>query len=1180
MKRSLIRRLLLLNLPKLDLKMKLTTLLVIVSLFRIQANTYSQNTRISLDLQSVKVMTVLEKIESLSEFKFLGNENVLHDFRLVSIKAKRKRVDKILDELFTGTDITYKVINRQIVLRKNKTTIKGDTEIIPEPIGEESNWQNKVVGTIKDENGQPLPGASIVEKGTTNGTQADFDGNYTINADEGAVLVFSYIGYANKEISIGKENTINIILSSDTIELGDVVVTALGIKREKRSLGYSVSNVKGGDLQGTAETNAISSLSGKIAGVEIGQTNSGAFGSHRVLIRGISQIEGDNQPLYVIDGVPVQNGSLGQASQWGGLDFGDGLGDINPEDIESISVLKGAGASALYGSRALNGVILITTKKGKNDKNKGIGIEINTTTTIDNINTELTDRQIQYGQGASGKLPRDLNEARNVQSNWGPRFNSDLSIVQQDGIAHPFVYIPNNIQGFFRQGITTNNSVAISGGNENTSVRFSMSNVHNEDIVPKSKLDRSSFSLRGTTRLSDRFSLDAKVSYITDEVKNRPVLTDAVTNIGNPLIGLAGNVDQSFLQYYEKDGEYVDWNNNIYRANPYWSINKTFNISNKNRILGFVSLDYQINDSWNFKLKGGIDQYSFNISQFLDKGTPTKEGGQMQENKFNVMEANFDGILTYEKQVNDDWYFSLSAGGNLSKQDTEETAIRGTAIITPGQASLSNFSSVIVEPRNPRKEIQSVYAYSSIAYKNYLYLDFTARNDWSSTLPTNNNSYFYPSASLSFVFSDAFELGNNFLSFGKIRLSYAQVGGDTDPYRLSFNYGLTGLSHFGQPIGEITGNTIPNSSLQPEKSNSYEVGTDLRFLNGRINVDFSYYSQVVDNQILRLEVPETTGYRFASVNAGQIENKGVELLVTGTPIKTEDFSWNIAINYAKNKNSVSQLHDDIKIMTLADARWAGVKIVAKEGEEFGAITGAGYKRNPNGNIIHGSDGLPLIGDIKTLGNSLHDWSGGLTNVFTYKGLTLKAALDVKMGADIFSVTNLTMYSNGSHSGTLEGRVGWNDYVRRNDLARTEWVDDGNSIDDFTSLSIDGGYVGHGVKNIGTEDNPEYVKNDVYVNPSRYWGFVSSNIPEQYVYDASYIKLRDVAISYNLPKKMLVGLPFNTISIGIVGRNLWTLYKNIPNIDPESNYNNGNGQGLEYGSLPTRKSYGFNVKLKF
>ncbi|MEE9349120.1 MAG: SusC/RagA family TonB-linked outer membrane protein [Flavobacteriaceae bacterium] len=1046
-----------------------------------------------------------------------------------------------------------------------------------------NSFAQSITGTVKSsEDDFVLPDVNIVVKGSANGTISDFDGNYKIKAKEGDILLFSYIGYEDLEVVVGKETKYDVVLNSMSTNLGTIVITALGIKRERRELGYSISEVKGKDLQGTAEMNAISSLSGKIAGVEIGQTNSGSSGSHRVLIRGISQIEGNNQPLYVIDGVPVQNGSLGQADQWGGLDLGDGLGDINPEDIKSVSVLKGAGASALYGSRALNGVILITTKKGKKKNDgKGLGVETNTTVTFDNIHTQLTERQEIYGQGSSGRFPRTDEPANLVQSNWGPKYDGDYLITLPDGIEHPFKYVENNIQGFFRQGVTTNNSIAVSGGGEDTSIRFSVNNVSNEDIVPNSNLNRLSIGLRANTKLSEKLKLDAKVTYITDEVNNRPALTDAVTNIGNPLIGLAGNVDQAYLQHYvDENGDYVDWNSNIYRANPYWTINKTFNKSNKNRILGFASIDYQMTDNWNFKVKTGIDQFAFNIEQFYDKGTPTKEGGFMQENNFNVQEFNIDGIVQYAKQINDKWYFSISGGANLSKQNTEELAVRGSGIINSGQASMSNFATVIVTPRNPRKEVQSVYAYTSINYGDYLFLDLTGRNDWSSTLPTDNNSYFYPSASMSFVFTDAFEMESDVLPFGKLRLSYAQVGGDTDPFRLAFEYGLTGLSHLGQPLGSILGETIPNGNLLPEKSNSYEIGTDLKFLKGRVNLDVSYYSQVVDNQILRLEVPETTGYRYASVNAGSIENKGLELLLSASPIKTENFKWNIAVNYAQNQNSVTKLHDDVKIMTISDARWAGVKIIAEEGKEFGTITGAGYQRDPNGNIIHGSDGMPLIGDVQKLGNSLHKWTGGLTNSFSFKGITLKTSIDAKFGADIYSITNSTMYSNGSHSGTVEGRDGWNDYVSRNDAASIAWTDAGNDPDDFVNLAVDAGYVGGGVVNVGTEDNPEYIKNEKFVDPSRYWGFVSDNIPEQYVYDASYVKLRDVSISYKLPKKTLKKLPFNGISIGVVGRNLLTLYKNVDNIDPESNYNNGNGQGLEYGSLPTRKSYGFNVRLKF
>ncbi|MDN5200726.1 SusC/RagA family TonB-linked outer membrane protein [Fulvivirgaceae bacterium BMA10] len=1045
--------------------------------------------------------------------------------------------------------------------------------------------QTKITGTVRSlDDNQPLPGVNIIVEGNAaTGTITDANGEYTISAPANAVLIFSYIGYELQKINVENRNVIDVSLATDLQELKEVVVTAFGIKREKKALGYSVSEVSSEDIAGNGEINAISSLSGKVAGVNIAQTTAGPTGSKRVIIRGISEVDGDNQPLYVIDGVPVDNSTLGQASQWGGFDLGDGLSDINPDDIESISVLKGASAAALYGTRALNGVILITTKSGSKNR-KGLGVELSNTTTFDQISTRLDERQLIYGQGSNGRLPRDGNEARNVTSNWGPRLSNDLTIDQLDGTTRPFVLIPDNVKDLFRTGRTFNTSLAVTGETENSSIRFSVANIDNEDILPKSELRKNSFSLRGSTKLAEVLTLDAKVNYITENVKNRPALTDEVTNIGNGIIGLAPNFDQSWLQYYkDENGQYVDWTGNIFRANPYWTINETFNESFKDRIIGFASLKYDFNEKFSAEVKGGIDYYTFNHQEFYNESTPTREGGLMSENTIVVKETNYQGMLNYRTDIGDDFYVTASIGGNLTENDLKSTRITGTEIIIPEKASLINFKESKIEQSNPRKKIHSLFGFGQISYKEFLFLDLTARQDWSSTLPSDNNSYFYPSVSSSFVLTEAFNIDSDVLTFAKLRTSWAQVGGDTDPFRLNFTYSLTGRQHLGQALGAISGTVLPNPNLKPERTNSYEIGTDIRLFNDKIGLDLTYYNQVTNDLIMALPVPEVSGYQSAVVNAGELRNKGLEILLNATPINTNGFSWDISLNYARNKNTISSLHEDIKAITIADARWAGVKVVAKEGSEFGLITGKGYQRDDTGNIVHGADGLPLPTEEPIdLGSSLQDWTGGMINTFSYKGLSLKVALDVKVGGDIFAITNLTMYSSGAHSNTLEGRDGWNEYVAANTEARDAWIDAGNNPDDFVPLPISGGYIGKGVVIAGQDDqgNPIYEENTIVVNPANYWGFVASNIPEEFVYDLTYVKLRDLSLSYKLPSNLLKNLPFQSVKIGFVGRNLWTIFKNVPNIDPESTYNNGNGQGLEYGSLPSRRNYGFNVSLKF
>lgn len=1043
---------------------------------------------------------------------------------------------------------------------------------------------NKVTGTVKGaEDGAPLIGVTILGSSGT-GTVTDIDGNFSIMASSDETLQFSYIGYLSQSISVGNRSTIDVVLEADLQQLEEIVVTALGIERDKKALGYSITEVGSENITRNGEINAINSLAGKVAGINISTTTAGPSGSSRVIIRGISEIDGSNQPLYVIDGVPVDNGTLGQADQNGGFDLGDGLSDINPDDIESISVLKGASAAALYGSRALNGVILVTTKKGSKG-GKGWSIDFNSTVTLDKISTKLDERQEVYGQGSNGALPESIDRARNITSSWGAPLDPSLTVTQVDGTDRPYGLVSNNIQGLFDTGVTYNNTVALSGGDENANIRLSFTDIDNSDILPNSGLDRQNATLRAYSKLGKYVEVDGKLSYITEKVKNRPALTDEVTNIGNGIIGLAPNFDQAWLKTYKNDdGTYLDYTGNIYRANPYWTINETYNNSEKDRILGFGSVKVNFTDWLSLKVRSGLDYFTFNHHEFYNKYTPTKEGGQMVDLTTTLKETNNDFLLSANRDLSDDFSMSLSAGGNLMHSKASSTRISGSEIIIEGVDGLNNFQNIVVTPGGAEKKVNSLYGFASFSYKNYLYLDLTGRNDWFSTLPSKNRSQFYPSVSTSFILSDAVDLGLDALSFFKIRASYAEVGGDAAPYQLANTYSLTGLSHLGVPLAEISGNQISNPDLKPERTKSIELGTDIRFFEGRVGLDFAYYTTTTDDLIFNAPVGETTGYRSAIVNSGQLKNEGIELLLNTTPLKLANgLQWDLSLNFAKNKTTVESLHPDIPVITIADARWAGVKIIAEEGSEFGLITGRGFLRDDEGNIIHGADGMPrLTEEPIELGSTLPDWTAGAITTLSYKGISLKASFDVRMGGDIFAVTNMTMYGSGAHPETLEGREGWNDYAQRNRDAQDAWVDAGNAPEDFVNLPIDGGYIGHGVKETAasTDDNPEYEANDQIVNPADYWNFVSSNVPEKFVYDASYVKLRDLSLAYTLPRSILDKTPFTNVRFAVIGRNLWTLYKNVPNIDPESTYNNGNGQGLEYGSLPTRRHYGFTLNVSF
>ncbi|WP_223808745.1 SusC/RagA family TonB-linked outer membrane protein [Rufibacter hautae] len=1022
---------------------------------------------------------------------------------------------------------------------------------------------------VSSEDNSPIPGATVLLKGTSTATATDASGRFSLPAAPGSVLVFSFIGYIPQEVIVGSQANITVTLVPDVTALSEVVVTALGIKREAKALGYSIAQVGGSELATAKEINVINSLSGKVAGVDISTPTAGPSGSSRVIIRGNSELSGNNQPLYIIDGVPMDNTTAGGAGQWGGYDLGDGLSSLNPDDIESVSVLKGGAAAALYGSRASNGVIMITTKTGANQK--GIGVEYTGNYTAERVLSRFDDYQKVYGQGRDGILPLE-NNANNTQSAWGPQLDPNLSLQIYNGETKPYALVNDNILSFFRTGSTFTNTLAFTGGNENASVRVSVSDMHNKDIVPKTGMARNTFLINSTMKLGSKITINGKVNYITEKVDNRPALSDNPNNVGLAIIGIAPNFDQRWLAegYKDEFGRYQDWNGNTYRINPYWSTNEMSNDSRRNRVIGYLQMNYDFTSWLGLQLRGGTDFYNFRYTNFSPKGTPLWETGALQEQSNHVAEKNYEALLKFDKQFTDDFYVTAFAGGNIMHRRAENQMSTGSGIVLEGIQAITNFTTQSNDYGLFRKQINSLYGTVQTGYKDTYFIDVTARNDWSSTLSKGNNSYFYPSVSGSFVFTNLMDR-SPILSFGKLRASAAQVGGDTDPYQLSLTYGLKNFSLLGKPLGEISNTSVPNLELKPTRTFTYEFGTDLRFLENRVQLDLTYYSKKTTDQILPLIIPATSGYNTAIINAGEITNKGVELMLKGGVVSTPAFSWDVMVNYARNVNQVVKLHEQVKEYTLANARWAGAAIMAQEGQTFGTIVGKKLMRDPNGNVVHNAAGLPVFGtEQEVLGKGTYDWTSGITNVLTYKGFRLSALVDIKSGADIYSMSSAIAHTNGTSENTLEGRAGW--YA--SEEAR---LAAGASPAAWTPT---GGYVGKGVVNVGTAEAPNYQPNTTFVNPQSYWAQFLSNSPEPFIYDATYAKLRELTIGYTLPKTLFGRLPIQAASISFVGRNLFILYSNLPNIDPESSYNNGNGQGLEYGSIPSRRSFGANLSIRF
>lgn len=1020
-----------------------------------------------------------------------------------------------------------------------------------------------VTGVVTDAT-SPVIGASVIEKGnTTNGTITDLDGKFTLNVRPGATLVISYIGYKTVEIAASKK-PLKIVMSEDSKVLNEVVVTALGIKRERKALGYGVDEVKGEALTKAKETNVINSMAGRVPGLVVSQTAGGPSGSTRVILRGSTEMTGNNQPLYVIDGVPLDNTNYGSAGTSGGFDLGDGISSINPDDIENMSVLKGPAASALYGSRASHGVILITTKKA-NGKEK-FSVEYNGTLTFDTQLAKWNDIQQVYGMGSNGTYSIDA--ISNTNKSWGPKADGSNMLKYFDGVERPYLIIPDNTSAFFRTGLTATNTAIISANSGHTGVRFTYTDMRNKDIVPQSNMSRDIFNLRTNTSLG-KVDVDFSANYTREAVKNRPALGDSKSNIGKNLMTLATTYNQEWLKtYQDENGEYSNWNGmDPYNVNPYWDVYKNSNNSKKDQFRFNGKAIWNINK--HLKLQGtiGAELNYFIFEDFKAPTTPGYEAGYLQNSNFRNRMYNFELLALYNNTWGD-FDFNATLGGNIYKVNNQTTITTAQDMQIRDVVALMSFNETSLEQNSYRKQINSLYGAVNVGWKHLVYLDATLRGDQSSTLPIGNNVYIYPSFSGSFVFSEL--LKSNLMPYGKFRLSWAQVGSDTDPYQLGLVYTKSKFTYPGYTIGYINNSTMPNKNLKPTKTNSFELGLEMKFLNNRIGLDFTYYTQNSKNQIMGMASSWTTGYNYRLINAGEIENKGIEIALNTRPVQLKDFSWDLNLNFSKNSNKVKKLVDDMDMFELEKAAWLDVQVAAKVGENFGSIVGPDFKRNENGDIlIDPQTGLPQYDKSNhVLGNASWDWTGGVGTTLTYKNLSLSALFDIKVGADLYSMSARASYESGKSKETLAGREEW---YRSEEQRQAAGIAKGSP--DWTPT---GGFIAPGVIDNG---DGTYRPNDIYINPEDYWMSVCRNAPSMFIYDNSYIKCREITLSYRVPQSWLKNV-VKGLTVSFVARNPFIVWKNIPNIDPDSNYNNTTGMGLEYGSLPSRRSYGFNVNLKF
>lgn len=1013
--------------------------------------------------------------------------------------------------------------------------------------------QVTVSGTVVSAKDQStLPGVNILEVGTQNGATTNADGEFSLQVSStDATLRFTFVGYAKKTVELNGRTELTVQLESQTQELGDVVVTALGLERKSKSLGYSVSEVDSKELVAATETNPVNLLQNKVAGVNVSATSGGPGSSSRVTIRGASSLAGNNQPLYVVDGVPIDNSNLGSANIWGGFDGGDGISQISAENIKNISVLKGASAAALYGSRARDGVIQITTKSGQGLR-QGPVINFSSTLTMEDPLVGFTDYQSQYGQGDLGQKPRSQAEALATGlSSWGAPLDGS-QVIQFDGQKRPYVDQGNQLDNFYRTGMSSKNTVSISGGDQNSSYYFSTIYENSESIVPNSSLESVSLTLRGTQSIG-KLKADVKANYINETANNRPWLSDSPGNANFAVAVLPPNISTSTLEqnYMDSDGTEGRFQTaNSYVNNPYWVTKQFDTDDSKDRIIGHVKLDYNLTDWLTVTGRTGLDWYTLRRTNLTPWGTSYRPNGSMSETEYRVLESNSDLLFKLNRDLNSSFSVDATLGGTVNYSRHETVGINGSTFKVPKLRTISNMANITPIYDYSQKQINSVYGSANVSYNDYLFLTLTGRNDWSSTLPKQNNSYFYPSISGSFVFSDALSLPE-WISLGKLRASWAEVGSDTDPYQLNLTYRILDFTHQGQSAATVAQDAIPLANLKPTSTEELELGFNIRFFDDRIGFDFTWYNRQTTNQILATTVSNTTGYGSRIINAGRLDNSGIEVQLRGVPLSSQDMFWKSTVNFSKNKSTVVALAGEQETLLLAQSRTQNASITATVGEEYGTIRGYKYRRDDEGNIVH-QNGLPMQSEEQAiLGRGTPDWSAGWSNSFSYKSITLNALIGVQWGGQIYSGTNSYAYGAGLHKNTLVGR----EQCQQSGTPYSQcFVAEG--------VDVNGG------------------KNKTGVVPSSYYSHIANNISEEFVYDANFIKLRQLKLSYKLPQKFMAKIPVRSATISATGRNLFYIYDSVPNIDPESAINRGNAQGLELAGVPGARSFGLSIDLGF
>lgn len=1138
--------------------MKLTTIIMIVAIVQVSANVLAQ--KVTLSEKNASIEKVFDKISQQTGYDFLFNENILGSAKPITINVKDTEINDVLSQIFDGQPLKYSIEDQSVVVSKKSSSILD--KVI------DAFAAIDVRGRVVDEKGQPLPGVIVKVKNTTISAVTNDDGRYSVKVPgNDAVLVFSFIGFQRSEVAVGSRTTVNVTLKEDVKALNEVVVTALGIKRDEKALGYAVTRLDSTQLTDAPSGNWVDALSGKVPGLNMVRSNGGPTGSNKIILRGENNFTGENEALIVVDGVVLNSGS-GRRTATGGdaagpsdgvqpTDFGSSINDINPEDIESVTVLRGPGASALYGQRGANGAIIITTKSGKN-KNKPVSITFSSNAAFESPN-RWPDLQYEYGQGLNGASSYVYGTNSGTSLTWGPKFNGQM-FYQYDPVtqaaateATPWVPYTNQARDFFGTGKTFTNSLSISGNVKKTSYRVSATHADNDWIIPNTGYKRTNVSASANSKITSKLDLSVKANYTNKFSNNLPGMGYGNQSVMYWYVFWVPNADLNWLRNYWVNGQEYRELKDIFTTspeNPYAISYEFLNGSDRNNYTGNIQLNYAFTRELSLQLRGTLDRSDENRHQKRPWTAARLPTGSYRTQDIDIYELTGDFLLKYDKALSKDVKITATAGGSMMKNRYYKSELRADGLVEPNVYSFDNAAYDLVSiPDTSRFNINSFYGLLSASYKNYLYLDLTGRQDWSSTLAnpyrTNNVGFFYPSAGLSFIASEYFKLPK-VIDFAKLRLSASQTGSSgTVPYRTAYTFSLAENGTY--PDGSLTSpSTLPNADLKPLKTNTFEIGADVRMFRSRLGMDVAVYKGNTKNQILDRIVDRSSGYTRQIINAGQIDNSGIEVALNGVPVQTKDFKWKMYTTFSTNKNKIVSMASTDSTVILRSSVVGGAQIVAKVGGSLGDMYGTGFLRSPDGQVVYdASSGLAQLSPTPVyLGNTIPKYRGSVGSEFNFRQFRLNVLFDMQKGAVAHSYTHGRLADFGKLTATLPGRYS--------------------------------GIIGHGV--VQNADGTYSPNTTITTDITSFYNYTMGTANgEGATYKTDFIKFREARLDYSLPKSVLKQLKLSRATVGVYGRNLF-IWSSWPVFDPEFGTLSGTDivQGFEVGQFPSTRTFGFNL----